>query len=172
MDEVKTEHNVGSYRVTSDFDDLIPTYSKLREPGEDEGAHTYEATVTWKMRPLLENGMWEPEEDMKHTFPKGDAEDNGDLRLLSYEDNSFPFDFCESNQKITAPSCRASINRRVEDLDITEIKHVWDIVAVRQGPVVYRMETGRNQNRNGARRGSRFKLIKEKKGDQPDEQNR
>ena len=57
VDEVKTEYNVDKYRVTSDFDDPIPTYSKLREPGEGERASTYEATVTWKMRPLLENGI-------------------------------------------------------------------------------------------------------------------
>ena len=49
IDERKVEYDVGSYRVTSDFNDPIPTYSKLREPGLDEGAHTYEATVTWDM---------------------------------------------------------------------------------------------------------------------------
>ncbi len=99
IDERKVEYNVNSYRVTSDFNDPIPTYSKLREPGEDKRAHTYEATVTWKMRPLREDGRWGPEKKMKHTFPKGDTEDNGDLRLPSYEDSSFPFDFCESQSK-------------------------------------------------------------------------
>lgn len=58
IDERKVEYDVGSYRATSDFNDPIPTYSKLREPGIDERAHTYEATVTWDMRPLMENGMW------------------------------------------------------------------------------------------------------------------
>ncbi len=128
VDEVKTEYNVDSYRVISDFNDPIPTYSKLREPGEDKRARTYEATVTWKMQPLLENGNWGQKEDMFKTFPKGDAEGNGDLRLPSYEDNSFTFDFCESNQKITDIECGDSITRSVIDRDITEIKHVWMIV--------------------------------------------
>ena len=130
IDERKVEYNVDSYRVTSDFDDPIPTYSKLREPGEDERAHSYEATVTWKMRPLQEDGRWGPEKKMKHTFPKGDTEGNGDLRLPSYEDSSFPFDFCDSNQRISDLYCRAFINRRVMDRDITEIKHVWQLVGL------------------------------------------
>lgn len=124
IDERKVEYNVNSYRVTSDFDDPIPTYSKLREPGVDERAHTYEATVTWDMRPLLANGTWGPSKEMYHTFPKGDKNNRDEYRLPSYKDNSFPWDFCESNQKITAPSCRASINRRVEDYDITERRRV------------------------------------------------
>ena len=128
IDERKVVYNVDSYRITSDFNDPIPTYSKLREPGEDERAHSYEATVTWKMQPLLENGTWGQKEDMFKTFPKDDAEGNGDLRLPAYEDSSFPFDFCESNQMISNIQCRAFINRRVVDRDITEIKHVWMIV--------------------------------------------
>lgn len=110
--------------MTSNFDDPIPTYSKLREPGEDERAHSYEATVTWKMRPLLENGTWGPERNMKHTFPKGDAEGNGDLRLPSYEDSSFPFDFCDSYQTIRNIQCNDSVTRKIVDRDITEFRHV------------------------------------------------
>lgn len=58
IDERKVEYNIGSYRVTSKFDDPLPKYKKLRERGIDERAHTYEATVTWKMRPLREDGRW------------------------------------------------------------------------------------------------------------------
>ena len=136
IDERKVEYNVDSYRVTSDFNDPIPTYSKLREPGEDERAHSYEATVTWKMRPLREDGRWGPSRDMEHTFPKGDAEGNGDLRLPSYEDSSFPFDFCDSNQRISNIQCRAFINRRVMDRDITEIRQVRKVVRVRRRELV------------------------------------
>ena len=124
LDKETTEYKVGSYRVTSDFDDPHPRYEKLARPGEDKRAHTYEATVTWKMQPLLANGTWGNKIDMEHTFRKGATDNKGDLRLPAYKDNSFAFDFCESNQKITNIECGDSITRRVMDRDITEIKHV------------------------------------------------
>ena len=124
LDKETREYKVGSYRVTSDFDDPHPRYEKLARPGEDKRAHSYEATVTWKMQPLLANGTWGNKIDMEHTFRKGATDNKGDLRLPAYKDNSFAFDFCESNQKITDIECGDSITRRVMDRDITEIKHV------------------------------------------------
>ena len=61
---------------------------------------------------------------MYKTFPKGDKDNRDEHRLPSYEDNSFPWDFCRSNQKITNIECGDSINRRVMDRDITEIRYV------------------------------------------------
>ena len=124
LDKETREYDVGSYRVTSDFDDPHPRYEKLARPGEDKRAHSYEATVTWNMRRLLANGTWGSSRPMSKTFPKGDTDNKGDLRLPAYKDNSFTWDFCRSNQKITDIECGDSITRRVIDRDITEIKHV------------------------------------------------